>query len=138
MEFQEWIRWFQNGWIATTNWLQLGHPQTSSSKCMETSMPMSEITLQYQVDQGLPPVKLDNDSAIKLYVELKKWDSTLTRFSLCITNNVDSMFEHHMSSSNNQELVDNTPSLEKANLGSTSEDGSNNYIHKEELPSYIE
>ena len=49
--------------------------------------------------------------------------------------NVDSMCEHHVSTSKNQELV---PSCERANLGSTSEGGSNDYIDKQELPSYVE
>ena len=52
--------------------------------------------------------------------------------------NVDSMCEHHVSTSKNQDTIDNTPSCERANLGSTSEDRSNNYIDKKELPSYIE
>ena len=70
-------------------------------------MPMSDITLQYQVDQSLPPVKLLNDSAVKFYVKLKKRDSTLTRFPLRITKNVDSMCEHHVSTSINQDSVTN-------------------------------
>ena len=61
------------------------------ANALEISMPPSDITLQYQVDPSLPPMKLDNDSAMKFYVELKKRDSTLTRFPLCITMNVDSV-----------------------------------------------
>ena len=95
---------------------------------LQTSMPTSDITLQYQMDQGLPPMKLDNESAVKFYMELKKRDSTVTRSPLCITKNRDSMFEHLMSSSNNQDLVDITPSWERANLGSTSDHGSNNFV----------
>ena len=34
-------------------------------------IPKNEIPMQYQVDQGLPPMKLDNDNAIKFYVEPK-------------------------------------------------------------------
>ena len=37
-------------------------------------MPLSDITLQYQVDPGLPPMKLGNDSVVDFYVELKKRD----------------------------------------------------------------
>ena len=49
--------------------------------------------------------------------------------------NKDSMCEHHVSTSQRQELV---PSCKRTNFGSTSEGGSNDYIDKEELPSYIE
>ena len=58
------------------------------ANALETSMPPSDIILQYQVDPGLSPMKLDNDSAVDFYVELKKGNSKLTRFSLCITMNV--------------------------------------------------
>ena len=78
------------------------------ANALETSIPVSDIiTLQYQVDQGLPLMKLDNDSVIKFYMELKKWYSTLTRFPLRITKNVDSMCEHHVSTSMNQDSFTN-------------------------------
>ena len=48
------------------------------------------------------------------------------------------MSEHPVAASSNQDFVDNTPSWERTNLGSTSEDGSNNYVEKEVLSSYIE
>ena len=86
------------------NLVILKHIVANASK---TSMLMSDITLQYQVDQGFPPMNLDNDSTIKFYVELKKRDSTLTRFPLHITNNVDSMYEHHVSTSMNQDSMTN-------------------------------
>ena len=68
-------------------------------------MPPSYITLQYQVHPGLPLMKIDNDNAMEFYVKLKKRDSTLTTFPLCITKNVDLMCEHHVSNSRNQDLV---------------------------------
>ena len=71
-------------------------------------------------------MKLDNDSAVKFYVELKKRDSTLTRFLLCSTMKRDSMSENPATASNNKDFVDNMPSWERTNLGSTSEDRSNN------------
>ena len=42
------------------------------ANALETSMPPSDITLQYQVDPSLPLVKISNDSAVEFYVELKK------------------------------------------------------------------
>ena len=118
--------------------MQLGHPQTADSKCIANKISTSDITLQYQVDQGLPPVKLDNYSAVNFYMELKKRDSTLTIFPLCITKNGDSMSEHLVSSSNNQDLVEITPSWERENLGLISDHGSNNFADKGVLLSYIE
>ena len=90
------------------------------------------------MDQGLPPIKLDNDSAVKFYVELKKRDSTVTRFPLCITMKGYSVTENHVAASNNKDFVDNMHSWERTNLSSTSEDGSNNYLDEEDLLSYIE
>ena len=80
-----------------------------------------DMTLQYQVDRGLPPVKIENDNAVEFYVELKKRDATLTKFPLCIDMNT----EH-------------VPSSERSYLGSTSEGGSNDYVDKQDLPSYID
>ena len=101
---------------------------------LQPSTPI-DITLQYQVDPGLHLVKIDNDNAVEFYVELKKRDATLTRFPLCITMNKDLACEHRDSTSQHQEPI---PSCERSNLGSTSEGGSNDYIDKQELPSYIE
>ena len=108
------------------------------TNALQACIPESDITVQYQVDQGLPPMKLDNYSAVKFYVELKKRDSTLTRFRICITMKGDSVSENHVVASNNKDFVDNTPSWERTNLGSTSKDGSNNYLDKEDLSSYVE
>ena len=83
-------------------------------------------------------MKLENDSPVKFYVELKKQDSTLTRFLLCIIMKRDSVSENLMVASNNRDFVDNMPSWERINLDSTSEDGSNNYLNKDDLSSYIE
>ena len=105
------------------------------ANALQTTKSLSDLTLQYQVDPGLPPTKLDNDNAVEFYVELKKQDSTLTRFPLYITINEESICEPHVSTTQYKEHV---PSCEIANLGSNSEDGSNDYIDKQELPSYIE
>ena len=39
---------------------------------LHTCIPENDITVQYQVDQGLPPMKFDNDNAVKFYMKLKK------------------------------------------------------------------
>ena len=54
------------------------------TNALQRCIPENDITVQYYVDQGLPPLKLDNDNAVKFYVELNKRDSTLTRFPLYI------------------------------------------------------
>ena len=78
-------------------------------------------------------MKLNNDNAIKFYVNLKKRGSTLTRFLLCTTMESDSMNENPLAASNNKDFVDKSHSWGITNLGSASEDGSNNYLDKENI-----
>ena len=89
------------------------------ANAIQTSITKSDIMLQYQVDLGLPPVKL------------KKLDSTLTRLPLCITITENSTCENHVSTSHQQEFL---PTCERGNLVSTSDAGSNSYIDKQDLP----
>ena len=74
------------------------------ANALQTMKLPSNITLQYQVDPGLPPMKLDNDNAVEFYVELKKRDSTLTRFPLCITISEESTCEPHAPLHNRKNL----------------------------------
>ena len=49
-------------------------------------------------------MKLDNDNAVKFYIELKKQDSTLTIFPLCITMEGGLVNENPLVASNNKDF----------------------------------
>ena len=48
------------------------------------------------------------------------------------------MNENLLAASNNKDFVAKLHSWERTNFGSTSKDGSNNYVDKEDIPNYIE
>ena len=48
----------------------------------------------------------------------------------------NSINENHLAASNNQGFITKVQRWERTILGSTSEDGSSNYVHKEDIANY--
>lgn len=42
------------------------------------------VSLQYQVNKNMPPIKIYNDHSISFYLELKKKDQDVTKYPLCV------------------------------------------------------
>lgn len=108
------------------------------SKELKINLAEKNMTIEYQVTQGYPPIKITSDSAVLFYMELKKKDTTLTSFPLCLTLQDSSIVENPSQKNKMKALVQSHSSLEDSDLLSSSNHSSINFVENDQLPNFID
>ncbi|PON81940.1 hypothetical protein TorRG33x02_222630 [Trema orientale] len=106
----------------------------------ELKMNLSErnLTIEYQVEKGNPTMKITSDSSLIFYLELKRRETRLTSYPICLTIESGSMVTSKRRAMKLQETIAMDTSLERMNSLTASENESSNYIEIDMLPDFIE
>ncbi|XP_062109477.1 uncharacterized protein LOC133820932 [Humulus lupulus] len=97
------------------------------------------LTIQYQVKDGYPPLKIVDDSQLKFYIELKKKETNITKYPLCLTIEFNSMQQSFFSTRST--TTHNQPCNEVAQIeeaASNSDDEPVDYSVAKEVADFID
>ncbi|XP_062110831.1 uncharacterized protein LOC133822494 [Humulus lupulus] len=109
--------------------------------CNELKLQLNStlLTIQYQVKDGYPPLKIVDDSQLKFYIELKKKETNFTKYPLCLTIEFNSMqqsfFSTRSTTTHNQPCNEVAQTEEAA---SNSDDEPVDYLGDKEVADFID